>query len=143
MAERRPRVLLPYRRGAPSCTRQGQTPRARAPAETRPAPPPPRALPPSRRAPRSSNGQRQPPAPEVSMEPRPAPAAPVEQTVVATAIYRDGRRVDSPATVAETVRRLREQPGTMAWIGLYRPAEAQLLAVAEEFGLHELAGEGG
>ena len=29
----------------------------------------------------------------------------------------------------------------MAWIGLYRPAEAQLLAVAEEFGLHELAVE--
>ena len=108
MAERRPRVLLPYRR-----------------------------------VPRGSNGQRQPPAPEVSMEPRPAPAtaAPVEQSVVAAAIYRDGQRVDSPATVAETVRRLREQPGTMAWIGLYRPAETQLLAVAEEFGLHELAVE--
>ena len=29
----------------------------------------------------------------------------------------------------------------MAWIGLYRPADAQLLAVAEEFGLHELAVE--
>jgi magnesium transporter len=36
---------------------------------------------------------------------------------------------------------LADQPGTMAWIGLYRPAEAQLLAVAEEFGLHELAVE--
>jgi magnesium transporter len=75
------------------------------------------------------------------MEPRPAPAAPVEQSVVAAAIYRDGQRIDSPPTVAETVRSLREQPGTMAWIGLYRPAEAQLLAVAEEFGLHELAVE--
>jgi magnesium transporter len=29
----------------------------------------------------------------------------------------------------------------MAWIGLFRPAETQLLAVAEEFGLHELAVE--
>jgi magnesium transporter len=29
----------------------------------------------------------------------------------------------------------------MAWIGLYRPAESQLLAVAEEFQLHELAVE--
>jgi magnesium transporter len=107
MAERRSRVLLPYRRVT-----------------------------------RGSNGQRQPPAPEVSMEPRPAPApAPVEQSVVAAALYRDGRRVDSPPTVAETARRLRDQRGTMAWIGLYRPAETQLLAVAEEFGLHELAVE--
>ena len=107
MAERRSRVLLPYRRVT-----------------------------------RGANGQRQPPAPEVSMEPRPAPApAPVEQSVVAAALYRNGRRVDSPPTVAETARRLRDQPGTMAWIGLYRPAETQLLAVAEEFGLHELAVE--
>jgi magnesium transporter len=107
MAERRSRVLLPYRRAT-----------------------------------RGSNGQRQPPAPEVSMEPRPAAApAPVEQSVVAAALYRDGRRVESPPTVAETARRLRDQRGTMAWIGLYRPAETQLLAVAEEFGLHELAVE--
>ena len=105
----------------------------------------PRVLLPNRRAGRGWNGQRQPPAPEVSMEPRPAaaaaPAATVEQSVVAAAIYRDGRRVDSPMTVAEAARRLRDQPDTMAWIGLYRPAEAQLLAVAEEFGLHELAVE--
>jgi magnesium transporter len=107
MAERRPRVLLPYRRAV-----------------------------------RASNGQRQPPAPEVSMEPRPAvTTAPVEQSVVAAAIYRDGRRIDSPSTVAEAARRLRDQRGTMAWIGLFRPAETQLLAVAEEFGLHELAVE--
>jgi magnesium transporter len=102
----------------------------------------PRVLLPTRRAGRGANGQQKPPAPEVSMEPRPAAAAPVEQSVVAAAIYRDGRRVDSPLTVAEAApRRLRDQPGTMAWIGLYRPAEAQLLAVAEEFGLHELAVE--
>jgi magnesium transporter len=104
----------------------------------------PRVLRPNRRLGlgRGANGQRQPPAPEVSMESRPvAAAAPVEQTVVAAAIYRDGRRVDSPTTVADAARRLRDQRGTMAWIGLYRPAEAQLLAVAEEFGLHELAVE--
>jgi magnesium transporter len=101
----------------------------------------PRVLLPTRRAGRGGNGQQKPPAPEVSMEPRPAAAAPVEQSVVAAAIYRDGRRVDSPLTVAEASRRLRDQPDTMAWIGLYRPAETQLLAVAEEFGLHELAVE--
>ncbi|MFL6252240.1 MAG: magnesium and cobalt transport protein CorA [Actinomycetes bacterium] len=103
----------------------------------------PRVLRPNRRLGlgRGANGQRQPPAPEVSMEPRPVAAAPVEQSVVAAAIYRDGRRIDSPSTVAEAARRLRDQPGTMAWIGLFRPAETQLLAVAEEFGLHELAVE--
>ncbi len=76
------------------------------------------------------------------MEARPEDvAAPVEQSLVDTAIYRDGRRIDTPTTVAETARRLRDQPGTMGWIGLFRPAEAQLLPVAEEFGLHELAVE--
>ena len=107
MAERRSRVLLPYRRVH-----------------------------------RGANSQPEPPAPEVSMEPRAAATpAPVEQSVVAAAIYRNGRRIDSPSTVAEAARRLRDQRGTMAWIGLYRPAETQLLAVAEEFGLHELAVE--
>jgi magnesium transporter len=102
----------------------------------------PRVLPRYRRAARGAADRRRPPAPEVSMEPRPTPAAPpVEQSVVAAAIYREGKRVEDPPTVAETSRRLREQPGTMAWIGLYRPAEAQLLAVAEQFRLHELAVE--
>ncbi|HEY7735738.1 MAG TPA: magnesium and cobalt transport protein CorA, partial [Candidatus Limnocylindrales bacterium] len=49
--------------------------------------------------------------------------------------------VESPPTVAETARRLREEPGSMAWIGLFRPAESQLLPVADEFGLHEIAVE--
>src|SRR4029434_8715616 len=48
---------------------------------------------------------------------------------------------DSPSTVAEAARRLRDQRGTMAWIGLYRPAETQLRRGAEECALHELAGE--
>jgi magnesium transporter len=76
------------------------------------------------------------------MEPRPVPApVAVEESVVDAGIYRDGRRVDSPSTVAGTSRRLHDEPGTMAWIGLYRPEEAQLLAVADEFGLHEVAVE--
>src|SRR6266511_854803 len=64
-----------------------------------------RVLPLYRRVTRSSDGRRQPPAPEVSMEPRPVPdAPPVEQSMVAAAVYRDGRRVDSPSTVAEEFR---------------------------------------
>jgi magnesium transporter len=75
------------------------------------------------------------------MDPRTgeAAAAPVEHSVIDNAIYTEGRRVDSPATLADTFERLRDKPGGMAWIGLYRPAESQLLALAEEFGLHELA----
>jgi magnesium transporter len=76
------------------------------------------------------------------MDPRPAASvAPVEESVVTSAIYRDGHRVAGSQNLGETCRWLREQPGTMAWIGLYRPTEAQLMAVAEEFGLHELAVE--
>ncbi|MGN9909905.1 magnesium and cobalt transport protein CorA [Phytohabitans sp. LJ34] len=68
-------------------------------------------------------------------------AAPVEESVVTSAIYSRGRRVETPPTLAQTYERLRETPDGIAWIGLYRPAEAQLLTVAEEFGLHELAVE--
>jgi magnesium transporter len=82
------------------------------------------------------------PAPEVSMESRPGDVVtPVEQSVVDAGIYRDGKRIASPQTVSDAAKQLRENPGTLAWIGLLRPAEAQLLAVAEEFGLHELAVE--
>jgi magnesium transporter len=90
------------------------------------------------------NGDRHPPStpPELSMDPRATiNAASPEESVITSAIYRDGRRIDSPRTLAESYQRLRDQPGAVAWIGLYRPAEAQLVAVAEEFALHELAVE--
>ncbi|TAK00741.1 MAG: magnesium and cobalt transport protein CorA [Chloroflexota bacterium] len=80
------------------------------------------------------------PAPEVSMESHPEDvAAPVEQSVVDAAIYRDGHRIETPTTVADAARMLRAEVGTMAWIGLFRPNEAQLLPMADEFGLHEVA----
>ncbi|MEU5811500.1 magnesium and cobalt transport protein CorA [Streptomyces sp. NPDC047718] len=63
------------------------------------------------------------------------------RSVIDSAVYRQGRRVATPATLAETFRRLREQPGRMAWIGLHRPTETELLSLAEEFNLHELAVE--
>ena len=56
-------------------------------------------------------------------------------------MYVDGRRVESSGTVAETAARLRTLSGAMSWIGLFRPTEAQLRPVAEEFGLHEVAVE--
>jgi magnesium transporter len=94
------------------------------------------------RRPRGGKAAGHEPAPEVSMEAHPEDvAAPVEQSVVDAAIYRQGRRVETPPTVAETARRLREQPDSMAWIGLFRPSESQLLPVADEFGLHDVAVE--
>jgi magnesium transporter len=81
-------------------------------------------------------------APEVSMEARPEDfAVPVEESMVDAGLYVDGRRIESPTTIAETVAKLRSTPGAMAWIGLFRPTDAQFRPVAEEFGLHEVAVE--
>ncbi|MEU5345629.1 magnesium and cobalt transport protein CorA [Streptomyces sp. NPDC020766] len=70
------------------------------------------------------------------------PAAPAEVgSVVQAALYRDGTRVANPATLADTFRELREQPDGMAWIGLARPTEEEILSLAAEFDLHPLAVE--
>ncbi|MEU1201685.1 magnesium and cobalt transport protein CorA [Streptomyces sp. NPDC005813] len=87
---------------------------------------PPAVPPPSSSAPRS-----EPPAPE------PADMG----SVVQAALYRDGVRVSTPASLADTFRELREQPAGMAWIGLARPTESELLSLAAEFDLHPLAVE--
>jgi magnesium transporter len=97
---------------------------------------------PTRRPARPRNTGPEAPAPEVSMEARPEDVAtPGKETVVDAALYLNGERVESPATVRDTLNGLRDRPGTMAWIGLYRPTEAQFLPIAEEFGLHEVAVE--
>ncbi|MGW7459478.1 magnesium and cobalt transport protein CorA [Streptomyces sp. NPDC054797] len=85
-------------------------------------------------------------------EPRPTaeqsgPAASAGQqpprgnSVVTAAIYHDGVRTSTHDSLAETFGKLREAEGGMAWIGLHRPTEAELLSVAEEFDLHPLAVE--
>ncbi|MFE2146583.1 magnesium and cobalt transport protein CorA [Streptomyces sp. NPDC059456] len=102
------------------------SPSGKRPGWRRPTPPP--ATPPA--------------APPAGPRPAPAPAAPADhRSVIDSAVYRDGRRVASPATLAETFRRLREQPDGMAWIGLHRPTEPELHSLAAEFNLHELAVE--
>ncbi|KPN16293.1 magnesium/cobalt transporter CorA [Arthrobacter sp. Edens01] len=58
-------------------------------------------------------------------------------TLVDNAVYVDGERVHSPQTLEETFDLTRETGG-MAWIGLYRPDDIELLAVSEEFGLNLL-----
>nr|WP_231707897.1 magnesium and cobalt transport protein CorA [Arthrobacter caoxuetaonis] len=57
--------------------------------------------------------------------------------MVDNAVYVDGKRLHSPETLEETFDLIRESGG-MAWIGLYRPDDIELLAVAEEFGLNLL-----
>ncbi|MFJ8792453.1 magnesium and cobalt transport protein CorA [Streptomyces sp. NPDC102462] len=105
-----------------------------------------RARPASRTA-RSGRRRALPPRQPPTAEPAASTAgpAPVEPAgpagVVEAALYRDGVRVSSPATLAQTYRELREQPSGMAWIGLARPTADELLSLAEEFDLHPLAVE--
>ncbi|MEU4610409.1 magnesium and cobalt transport protein CorA [Streptomyces umbrinus] len=83
-----------------------------------------------------------PPADPPAPRPTPAEPAPAEEgSVVQAALYRDGTRVANPATLADTFRELREQPDGMAWIGLARPTEEEILSLAAEFDLHPLAVE--
>ncbi|MFF7278357.1 magnesium and cobalt transport protein CorA [Streptomyces griseorubiginosus] len=82
----------------------------------------------------------QPKTPVTAAEPpTPEPAEP--PSIVQAALYRDGVRVSSPETLADTFRELREEGAGMAWIGLARPPESELLSLAEEFDLHPLSVE--
>ncbi|MFI6438423.1 magnesium and cobalt transport protein CorA [Streptomyces sp. NPDC050759] len=90
-----------------------------------------RALTPPAAPPRAPATDAEPPAAETAEPP----------SIVQAALYRDGVRVSSPATLADTFRELREQPSGMAWIGLARPTESELLSLAAEFDLHPLSVE--
>src|SRR5439155_22499647 len=70
--------------------------------------------------------------PERSMDPRPERSIAEAAALVDSAIYVDGRRLHSPKTLAGTYRMFRDEPGSMAWIGLYRPSEEQLLFFARQ-----------
>ncbi|QES47495.1 transporter [Streptomyces venezuelae] len=100
------------------------SPSAKRTGWRRPAPPPstPPATPPS--------------APKAAAA---SPTAPDHRSVIDSAVYRDGHRVASPTTLAETFRQLRDRPDGMAWIGLHRPTESELHSLAAEFNLHPLS----
>ncbi len=66
---------------------------------------------------------------------------PVESTVVEKALYVRGKRVETPRSLHEAMRRLKHRDGAMAWVGMYRPTPAQIQGAAEVFGLHPLAVE--
>lgn len=64
--------------------------------------------------------------------------------VVDNAIYVDGKRTVVPDSLENTFETLHDCPSdgrSFCWIGLLRPDEAEMKAVAREFGLHALAVE--
>ena len=71
----------------------------------------------------------------------PAVAFSPNTSVVNLAVYRDGVRVAEPKTHAEVYEDLHEDENAFAWIGLYRPSPEEVISLAEEFSLHELAVE--
>lgn len=60
--------------------------------------------------------------------------------IVGRAIYRDGRRVETPDDLARMFAECRV-PGTVVWLGLHAPTAEEFADVAREFDLHELAVE--
>jgi magnesium transporter len=65
-------------------------------------------------------------------------------SVVDNAIYVDGRRKLAPSsldTAFDALRTCPDDSSNFAWIGMLRPGREEIDAVADEFGLHELAVE--
>src|SRR6185503_21100986 len=65
-------------------------------------------------------------------------------SVVDNAIYIDGNRAVVPDSLDQTFEALHACPSgghSFAWIGMLRPDEAEIRAVAKEFNLHPLAVE--
>ncbi|MCG5214191.1 magnesium and cobalt transport protein CorA [Streptosporangium sp. KLBMP 9127] len=79
--------------------------------------------------------------PERFLDPRGEEEDTFRPSVIDSAVYVDGRRVSSPDSLAAAFETLKNTPGGLAWIGLYRPKDWEMAEVAEEFGLHELSVE--
>ncbi|MFC6357122.1 magnesium and cobalt transport protein CorA [Luethyella okanaganae] len=60
--------------------------------------------------------------------------------LIDNAVYVDGRRAATPASLDATFEAMKEHGG-FGWIGLYRPTPEEVHAVAAEFNLHHLAVE--
>ena len=58
--------------------------------------------------------------------------------ILDSAIYVDGRRVETSDSLEEAYNSCRSQGG-MAWVGLYEPTEEEFTSVADVFGLGRLA----
>lgn len=60
------------------------------------------------------------------------------ESLVDAALYRAGKRVATPGSLAQTCAQLRDNPDTVTWIALYQPSTATVVALGEHFGLHAL-----
>ncbi|GAA3877629.1 magnesium/cobalt transporter CorA [Streptomyces sp. NPDC003631] len=61
--------------------------------------------------------------------------------IIDCAIYRDGRRTESPEDLSDALNEARAASDTFLWIGLHEPTENEFDLVTQEFGLHPLAVE--
>lgn len=60
--------------------------------------------------------------------------------IVDCAAYADGVRREGDLSL-ERAGEVAREDGTFVWLGVFEPTEAEFRAIAEEFGLHELAAE--
>ncbi|MFY1618386.1 magnesium/cobalt transporter CorA [Micromonospora sp. WMMD736] len=73
--------------------------------------------------------------------PTPAPTGTGRSGVVDCALYIDGKRQPGDWTYAEALEAARREEHGFVWIGLHQPELAEMTAIAETYGLHELAVE--
>jgi len=69
------------------------------------------------------------------------PAAAKPPSIVNLSLYRVGRRLVAVSTLQQLFDARRKHPGSIAWVGLYRPSHDDVALLAREFDLHELAVE--
>ncbi|MGV9210313.1 magnesium/cobalt transporter CorA [Micromonospora sp. RB23] len=73
--------------------------------------------------------------------PTPTPTGTGRSGVVDCALYVDGKRQPGDWTPAEALEAARREEHGFVWIGLHQPELAEMTAIAETYGLHELAVE--
>ncbi|WBB65880.1 magnesium/cobalt transporter CorA [Micromonospora sp. WMMD812] len=73
--------------------------------------------------------------------PTPAPAGVGHNAVVDCALYVDGRRQPGDWTYADALAAARREENGFVWLGLHQPELEEMTAIAETYGLHELAVE--
>ncbi|MGK5442564.1 magnesium/cobalt transporter CorA [Micromonospora sp. URMC 105] len=71
----------------------------------------------------------------------PAPAEPERSGVVDCGLYVDGERRPGQWHYADALEAARRERNGFVWLGLHEPELAEMTAIAETYGLHELAVE--
>ena len=73
--------------------------------------------------------------------PTPVPAGSGRSGVVDCALYVDGKRQPGDWTYADALEVARREEHGFVWLGLHQPELTEMTAIAETYGLHELAVE--